>query len=228
MATTQQERPPVWPAGSNGSNGSNGAVATATLPAPVATPATQEIADPAPFGLIALSVPLIALSWINIGKGSLLSLPVVFTTMLFYGGIGQFVVAMWEVRRNNMFGVAAFGTFGLFNVSVWYFFTKGLPTIPAAGRPGALALFMAVWAIPAFILWVASLRTNMVITLIFGLATILFIVAAIGQGNVDETLIKLSGWVGVALAAVAWYGALSALTAETFGRVLLPNPSLKK
>ena len=184
------------------------------------------IADPAPLGLAALSLPLFALSWINIGQAKPTLLPVVLTTILLYGGIGQFVVAMWEVRRGNSFGVAAFGTFGLFNVSVWYFFTHALPTIPPADHRSALALFLGLWAVPAFILWVASLRTTLVVNMIFGLATILFILAALGNGNGDETLIKASGWVGIGLACVAWYGCLSALTTETFGRVLLPNPDL--
>ena len=202
---------------------------TASRPTPIAaSPEAPTIADPAPLGLAALSLPLFALSWINIGQAKATVLPVVLTTILLYGGIGQFVVAMWEVRRGNTFGVAAFGTFGLFNVSVWYFFTHALGTIPPADRPSALALFLALWAVPAFILWVASLRTTLVVSLIFGLATVLFVLAAWGNGNADATLIKLSGYVGIALAGVAWYGCLSALTTETFGRVLFPNPSLEK
>ena len=63
--------------------------------------------------------------------------------------------------------------------------------------------------------------------LIFGLATVLFILSAWGQGQANETLIKASGWVGIGIALVAFYGCLSALTAETFGRVLLPNPELR-
>jgi succinate-acetate transporter protein len=192
------------------------------------SPVASAIADPAPLGLAALALPLFALSWINIGQAKPTLIPVVLTTILLYGGIGQFVVAMWEVRRGNSFGVAAFGTFGLFNISVWYFFTHALPTIPVADHASALALFLALWAVPAFLLWVASLRTTLVVNLIFGLATVLFVLAALGNGNGDQSLVKLSGWVGIALACVAWYGCLSALTTETFGRVLLPNPDLSK
>jgi len=184
------------------------------------------LADPAPFGLAALSVPLFALSWINIGMIKATAIPVVLATILLYGGLGQFAVAMWEMRRGNTFGVAAFGTFGCFNFAVWYYFTFGLPSTPPAAHAGSLALFLGIWAVPAFILWIASLRTTLVVSLIFGLATVLFIVAAWGNGQGNEALIKTAGWIGIALALVAWYGCLSALTAETFGRVLLPNPEL--
>lgn len=184
------------------------------------------IADPAPLGLTALALPLAALSLINIGFVSPVVIPVVLTTILFYGGVGQFAVAMWEVRRGNSFGVVAFGTFGLFNVTVWHFFSYQLPKIPPADHPTALALFLALWAVPAFILWLASFRTTLVVNLIFLLATALFILAAWGNGADNSALVKASGWVGIALAAVAWYGCASALINETFGRGILPNPHL--
>src|SRR4051795_3327668 len=114
------------------------------------------LADPAPFGLTALSLPLLALSLINIGAVKPTTLPVFLTTALIFGGLAQFVVAMWEVRRGNTFGVVAFGTFGCFNLAVWYFFNFGLTKIPSADHAAALELFLVLWAIPAFILWVAS------------------------------------------------------------------------
>jgi hypothetical protein len=185
------------------------------------------LADPVPLGLVALSIPLLALSWINIGAIKPTAMPVVLATILLYGGLGQFVVAMWSVRTGNTFAVAAFGTFGCFNLSVWYFFTYGLAKIPPAAQASSLALFLGIWAIPALIFFIASFRTSLVVFLIFGLATVLFILSAWGQGQANETLIKASGWVGIGIALVAFYGCLSALTAETFGRVLLPNPELR-
>jgi uncharacterized protein len=184
-------------------------------------------ADPAPLGLTALAVPLLALSWINIGRVSPAVLPVVLTTILFYGGVGQFVVAMWEMRRGNTFGAVAFGTFGLFNVSVWYYFTHALPAIPLTQQRNAAALFLGLWAIPAFIVWIASFRTTLVVNLIFMLATALFILAAWGNGAGNNGLVKAAGWVGIALAAIAWYGCAAALISETFGRTVLPNPHLQ-
>jgi succinate-acetate transporter protein len=199
--------------------GQTGALRREGGPAPL-------LADPAPFGLTALALPLFAFSWINIGMIKAAAMPVVLTTILLYGGLGQVIVALWEVRRGNTFGVAAFGTFGCFNLSVWYFFTHAIKTIPPAQQPSSLALFIALWAVPAFILWVASFRTTIVVNLIFMLATALFIAAAIGQGQADLTMIRVSGWIGIALAVVAWYGCLSALTAETFERTIFPNPHL--
>jgi uncharacterized protein len=185
------------------------------------------LADPGPFGLAALSLPLAALSWINIGMAKPTAIPVVLTTLLAYGALGQLAVAMWEVLRGNMFGMVAFGTFGCFNLALWYFFSYQLPKIPVAQHPANLALFLGIWAIPAFILWVASFRTNLVINLIFMLATALFIVAAWGNYYGDSAMVKASGWIGIALAAVAWYGCASGLLKTTFGRVILPVPELK-
>ena len=185
------------------------------------------LADPAAFGLAALALPLAALSWINIGMAKPTAIPVVLTTILLYGGLGQLLVAGWEVLRGNVFGLVAFGTFGCFNLAVWYFFTYELPKIPVTQHPANLALFLGLWAIPASILWVASFRTNLVINLIFMLATALFVVAAWGNYYGDSGMIKASGWIGIALAAVAWYGCAAALLKFTAGRAILPVPELK-
>ena len=184
------------------------------------------IADPSPFGLTALALPLLALSLINIGWLSPVNIPVVLTTILIYGGVGQFVTSMWEVRRGNSFGVAAFGTFGLFNVAVWHFLSFELPKIPPAQQGEASAFFIGLWAIPALVLFIAALRTTLVVSIIFGLATLLFVFAAWGDASGTQSLTKIAGWIGIGLAATAWYGCASALTAESFGRVILPNPSL--
>ena len=215
--------------GQSGNIAHNGHQGKADLP-PVTDKPVRALflADPGPFGLAALSLPLAALSWINIGMAKPTTIPVVLTTLLLYGGLGQFAVAMWEMLRGNTFGVVAFGTFGCFNLSLWYFFTNEMPKIPPAQQPANLALFLGLWAIPAFILWIASFKTTLVINLIFMLATVLFILAAWGQGASNAGLVKASGWVGIALAAVAWYGCAAALTSETFGRVILPSPHLGK
>lgn len=191
-----------------------------------AVEAAPAIADPAPLGLTALALPLFALSLINLGLIKATAMPVVFTTLLFYGGLGQAAVAIWEVRRNNMFGVVAFGTFGCFNLAAWYFMTEQLPGVPVADHPTALALFMGVWAIPAALLWIASFRTTRVVNTIFGLATVLLTVAAIGHATGDATITKLGAVIGIALACVAWYGCLAALTGGRIGRLTLPDSSL--
>src|SRR4051794_21979807 len=187
---------------------------------------TSTLADPAPLGLAALALPAMALGLINVGVTSATAIPVVLTTILFYGGIGQLLVAMWEVARGSTFGAMAFGTFGCFNIAFWHFFSYNLGKIPEAEHAGALALFLGLWAVPALLLWIASFRTTLVINAIFLLATLLLTIAAIGNGSGSETLIKVGGYLSIALACVAWYGCLAALVAETFGRVMLPNPHL--
>lgn len=92
----------------------------------------------------------------------------------------------------------------------------------------AMTLFLALWAVPAFILWMASFRTTVVVNLIFMLATALVIVAAWGEGVGSKAITEASGWIGIALAAVAWYGCASALLSETTGRTILPNKILGK
>src|SRR3954454_15282641 len=178
----------------------------------------QSLADPAPLGLAALALPAMALGLINVGVTSATAFPVVLTTILFYGGIGQLLVAMWEVARGNTFGVMAFGTFGCFNIAFWHFFSYNLAKIPEAEHPGALALFLGLWAVPAFVLWVASFRTTLVVNAIFLLATLLLVAAAIGNGSGSEAFTRLGGYLTIAFALFALYGCPGAVMAETYGR----------
>src|SRR3954471_11956396 len=157
----------------------------------------QALADPAPLGLAALALPAMALGLINVGVTNASAFPVVLTTILLYGGIGQLLVAMWEVARGNTFGVMAFGTFGCFHVAFWHFFTHNLAAIPEAEHAGALALFLGLWAVPALLLWIASFRTTAVLNAIFVLATLLLIAAAVANGSGNETLVKIGGYLSI-------------------------------
>src|SRR4051794_41985474 len=64
------------------------------------------LADPAPLGLTALSLPLLALSLMNIGAVKATTLPVFLATALIFGGVAQVFVAVWGARRGTTFGVA--------------------------------------------------------------------------------------------------------------------------
>ena len=48
-----------------------------------------------------------------------------------------------------------------------------------------------------------------------------------GHAGGHESIVKASGYFGLTTAAAAWYASMAAVCASTFGRPILPNPSLK-
>src|SRR3954468_24885358 len=184
------------------------------------------VADPAVLGLAAFALPTFMLGLINAEIVNKNTAPVVFGLMLFYSGIGQVLAGMWEYRRNNSFGTVAFGSFGLFYLSLWAFFHFYEKEVPPAQLGDSLGLFFVCWAVLAAILWVPSFHTTLVINLIFLLTTALLTALGIGNFIDNTTVLHVGGYIGIALGLVDWYGCASTLVNETFGRTVIPNPCL--
>jgi len=184
------------------------------------------VADPAILGFAAFALPTFMLGWINAEIINKNTAPVVFGLMLFYSGLGQLLVGMWEFRRNNSFGTVAFGSFGMFYLSLWAFFQFYAKEVPSAQLGQALGLFFASWAVLALILWVASLHTTLLVNLIFLFTTALLILLGIGNFANSTTVLHWGGYVGIVLGVIGWYAAASTLINETFGRIVLPNPCI--
>src|SRR3954453_4114773 len=184
------------------------------------------VADPAILGLAAFALPTFMLGWINAEIINKKTAPVVFGLMLFYSGLGQLLVAMWEFRRNNSFGTVSFGSFGMFYLSLWAFFQFYAQEVPPAQVGQALGLFFVSWAVLALILWVASLHTTLLVNLIFGFTTILLTLLGLGNFASNTTVLHWGGYAGIVLGIIGWYAAAATLINETFGRIVLPNPHI--
>ena len=180
------------------------------------------IADPAPLGLAGLALTTLVFSVFNAGLINRAGAPVVLGLALAYGGLVQLLAGMWEFRRGNSFGAMAFGSFGAFWLSYWaleQFFVK---QIPATEVGNATALFFIVWAIFAALLWIASVRTTAAVSVTFALLTVTLLLLGIGDAGAHTTLVKISGWFGIATAAAGLYAAFAALINSTYERTVLP------
>lgn len=195
-------------------------------PAPAPTPSVGWTpANPGPLGLAAFAATTFMLSMLNANlvseKGGLAG---TLAVALAYGGIVQVLAGMWEFRTGNTFGAVAFSSYGAFWISIFVLFkiTAG-PTTTHSG----ISLYLYAWAIFTLLMLVASLRTSGVLVAVFVLLTITFFLLAIGNAGLTglqttNNAIKLGGWVGLATAAGAWYGALGGVANSTFGREVIP------
>jgi len=185
------------------------------------------LADPGAWAVMAFATTSFMLGWYNAGEIGRASLPIVFPVAFFFGGMIQVLVGLLEVGRGNAFGAVVFGTYGPFwviyaAINVWF-----APMVhPAAAVSAGVALFLAMFAVLSFFFFLASLRTDAVLVVIFALIWIALGLLAWGISGGHPNLVKAGGWVTVAFALLAWYHAAADIINFTFRRTLLPAGKL--
>lgn len=201
----------------------SGAVGQQAEPAQQASPpVTAGMANPAPWAVTAFATTSFMLGMFQTGllndAGVLIVLPAAF----FFGGLVQIIVAIMEFSRGNLFAGAVFGTYGPFWVIFGAFETLYAASVPAAQLSSATSLFLAVFAVVTFYLAIASLRTDLVLTVIIWLIFVGLVLLSIGAGATSSGLTKAGGWVVLVFAVLAWYHAAGDIIESTFGRKILP------
>jgi succinate-acetate transporter protein len=190
-------------------------------------------ANPAPLGLAGFAGTTFVLSLINSGLvgdkthpgGGLL--PLVAGLALAYGGVGQLLAGIWEFRTGNTFGAVAFSSYGAFWISFFFIVQSVGGNAPAEVFSG-LGLYLWMWGLFTAMMFLAALRTTGAIAVVFFLLALTFIVLGIGNSalaggtSVTNGTIKLGGYLGILTAIAAWYAAIAAVLASTFGRDVLP------
>jgi succinate-acetate transporter protein len=179
-------------------------------------------ADPAPLGLAAFALTTFVLSMFNADLVSKAGEPVVLGLALGYGGIAQILAGMWEFRTGNTFGAVAFTSFGAFWLSYWALVTFFAGDIPAAHVGASVGLYLIAWGIFTAYMFVASLRTNAAVAVVFLLLAVTFFLLGIGNSGETEGLVEAGGWFGLATAVAAWYASFAAVVNSTFGRTVMP------
>ena len=188
---------------------------SAENPDSLQTPQTVAIGDPMPLGLVAFALSTFAMGtilagwWADPGAQLALALPV-FTA---FGGVTQFVAAMWSLGRGQTISATFFGTFGALWGAVGMYQLPAIRTAAAAvvGEgiattalgPFGVALgclcFVALFVGFASLSWNAGLSATA-----FALALALFLLtwASFAQGN---TLLEaIAGWAGMTSGALGF------------------------
>jgi succinate-acetate transporter protein len=169
--------------------------------------------NPAPLGLVGFGMTTILFNFHNLGlfpqDSMLLSMGI------FYGGVAQVVAGIMEWRKGNTFGATAFTSFGLFWLSL-----IALTVLPDAGigaaAPSGLAipLYLAIWGLFAAVLFIGTFRLNRALQVVFGTATLLFALSAIGEAESSAAIGRFAGWVGLLCGATGIYAGLAQVLNE--------------
>jgi len=181
------------------------------------------IADPAPLGLAAFAGTTFVLSLFNAGLvGNAELVAVVLPLALLYGGLVQLLAGMWEFRNDNTFGAVAFTSFGAFWISYFFFARYTAGTLPPADVHTAVGIFLLMWTIFTAYMTLAALKTNAVLVAVFGTALVTFTLLTVGEFMESTFIMHAGGYVGLALAAFAWYGSAAGVVNPTWRRTVLP------
>ncbi len=177
---------------------------------PLTPPQPLPLADPAPLGLGGFALTTFVLSVHNANWAPDL---IWVGLALFYGGLAQFMAGQHEFRNKNVFGATAFSTYGAFWMSLGFFVIMDLVGwVPSTlNVHNALGWFAVAFTVFNSYMLLFSTRLSKAVFAVFLTLEATLIIFFIGQflagsGHVLGTdLIHVSGYVGVATAAAAWY-----------------------
>jgi len=179
-------------------------------------------ANPAPLGLAAFGLTTLCLSVINAGIVTASSLGIVVGLAAAYGGLGQVLAGMWEFRNGNTFGATAFTSYGLF----WLSFATFVAFFGGKDAGNEVGWYLLAWGIFTFYMWIATLRGDRPVMIVFLLLWITFVLLALGEfnGNAPGAGIRaVGGYVGLITAIAAFYASARGIINPAFGRTILPG-----
>lgn len=179
-----------------------------------------KFANPAPLGLMGFGMTTVLLNIHNAGFFPISSM--VLAMGIFYGGMAQVIAGIMEFRKGNTFGTTAFTSYGLFWLSL-----VGLLVMPRLGwadpTPHAyMGWYLFMWGVFTLFMLLGTLRSSVVLRLVFLLLTVLFFLLAARDWTGSETIGVIAGWEGILTGACAIYLAMAEVLHEQLGRKVLP------
>jgi len=184
------------------------------------TLAGDGIANPAPLGLCAFGMTTVLLNLHNAGFFELNSM--ILAMGIFYGGIAQVIAGVIEAKKNNVFGLTAFTSYGLFWLSL-----VGLIVIPKFGwapKPSeaGMCAYLIMWGLFTLFLFFGTLKLNGALRFIFASLTILFFLLAAEHATGNEMIGKIAGFEGIICGASAIYTGIANVLNPLYGRTVWP------
>jgi len=187
-------------------------------------PLKDGVANPAPLGLCAFGMTTVLLNLHNAGFFEMNSM--ILAMGIFYGGLAQVIAGIIEARKNNIFGLTAFTSYGFFWLSL-----VGLVVMPklgwvAAPSTGAMVAYLVIWGIFTFLLFFGTLKLNRALQFVFASLTLLFFLLAAGDCTGNSSIKHFAGYEGIICGASAIYTGVANLLNEVYGRTVLPVGSV--
>jgi succinate-acetate transporter protein len=181
----------------------------------------DELANPAPLGLLAFGMTTVLLNLHNAGFYPLDSMIVAMGFA--YGGIAQIIVGVLEFRKGNTFGTVAFMSYGLFWWSLVVLLLLPNTSLAVTGpTETALAAYFFMWGLFTLVMTFGTLKTNRVLQTVFISLTVLFFLLTARELTGNVLIGTLAGYEGIICGMSAVYLGLAEVVNDANGRSLLP------
>lgn len=176
--------------------------------------------NPGPLGLAAFALTTILL---NLHNAGLFALDTMILSMgIFFGGFTQIIVGILEFKKNNMFGTMAFSSYGAFWLSLVFLLILPITGFGKASTPTAMGWYLACWGIYSLGLFIATIKMNKAMQILFLSVVVLFGLLATANFTGNHTIHTIAGIEGVICGSIALYIAMAQLYENVFGRPVLP------
>ncbi len=177
-------------------------------------------ANPAPLGLLGFGMTTVLLNLHNAGIFDIGTM--ILAMGIFYGGMAQIFAGWMEWKKGNTFGTTAFTSYGLFWETLVFLILMGKwGWFPAATTQGMVA-YLFMWGLFTFVMWIATLKHNKALQVVFLTLFILFWLLALGDYTGSTAIKHFAGWEGIFCGFSAIYLALAQVLNETFDKTVLP------
>ena len=178
------------------------------------------IANPAPLGLCAFGMTTILLNFSNAGFFELNAM--ILSMGIFYGGLAQVIAGIISAKKNNTFSLTAFTSYGFFWLSL-----VGISAIPKFGwapaaSGSAMGAYLIMWGIFTCCLFFGTLKLNRILQVVFGSATILFLLLGVANFTGNSSIGKLGGYEGIFCGVSAFYAGIAYVLKEVYNKTMLP------
>src|SRR5882757_1601749 len=183
--------------------------------------------NPAPLGLLGFGMRTVLLHLHNAGFYVLNSM--ILAMGICYGGTAQIVAGIMEWKKGNTFATTAFLSYGLFWFSLVTLIILAKLGWASASNDTAMAAYLGMWGLFTAVMFIATLRLNRALQVVFATLTILFFLLAFGDyTNASAAFKHFTGYEGIFCGFSAVYAGLAQVLNEIFGKTVLPLGAVKR
>lgn len=190
------------------------------------------VAAPSILGLFGFAVATFMVAANLVGWfGNSTTTPLILAPFAFtFGGVAQFLAAMWSYRARDALATAMHGAWGSFWMAfgIYELFVGlgGLPSLTGTAASGVAATAIGFWFIGlAAVTWTgtfAAMVENAAVSLVLLALAIASTLLAIGLLTGAGVVQTIGGYFWIASAVLAWYTASAMLLEATHRRVVMP------
>lgn len=186
----------------------------------------EELANPAPLGLMGFGMTTVLLNLHNAGIFELGTM--ILAMGIFYGGIAQIIAGLMEFKKGNTFGMTAFTSYGLFWLSLVALILLPLKGWGTPTSKIAMGFYLFMWGLFTAYMYYGTLKLNKALQFVFLSLTILFWLLALADWSGVAAVGILAGIEGIICGLSAIYTAAAQVLNEVYGKTKLPIWPVKK